>query len=167
MTFKSSLALILLACSLLAVAEPTNQYRIVLELPQFDTGNYERPYVAVWIATEQNQPVKVVRLWREHERWLKDLKYFWRRVLRINRQSVDGVTGATRGPGEYVMQWDGRNQQGSSLSPGRYKLCAEVAREYGGRTAKCLHFDYPLTSDREEIRPQGEFTLLSIEVLQQ
>ena len=79
-------ALLLLGFSVCSVAETSADvsYQVELELAKFDSGTYRRPYVAVWVATEKNQPIKVIRLLREHERWLKDLKYFWRRVLRID-----------------------------------------------------------------------------------
>ncbi len=145
-----------------AIASKDNHYRVHLDIPAFDTSNYEKPYTSVWIANTKNQPLRVLQLWYEDDRWLKDLKYFWRRVLRINLQAADGVTGATRGPGQYTLDWDGLDRQGDSLSPGQYKLCAEVAREHGGRTAKCLQFEYPL-AEAIELRLEGEFTRLAIE----
>ncbi|MCV6621878.1 MAG: DUF2271 domain-containing protein [Cellvibrionaceae bacterium] len=158
---RNSLFLAILA-GLYLPASNAEQYQITLELPSFDTGDYERPYTAVWVASAKNKPQRVVQLWYEDDRWLKDLKYFWRRVLRKNEQAADGVTGATKGPGLYQLQWDGLDHEANALANGQYKLCAEVAREHGGHNAKCLKFDWPLI-DKVELKLEGEFTTLSIE----
>lgn len=147
-----SIMMILYTCNTLAHNHP-----VEIELPKVANGDYQRPYVAVWISSKDNQSSQVLQLWHERERWLKDLKYFWRRILRKNPNSIDGVTGATRGPGHYKFNWDDEN-----YAPGYYKLCAEAAREHGGRTAKCLMFELPLLKS-QQIELDGEFTKLRIE----
>ncbi|MBB6523602.1 DUF2271 domain-containing protein [Pseudoteredinibacter isoporae] len=156
---RSTLSMALLCWVGSTVAAP---YQIEIELPSFNVGDYERPYAAVWIANSKNKPQRVVQLWYEDDRWLKDLKYFWRRVLRKNEHAADGVTGATKGPGVYTLTWDGLDGKAKELAPGTYKLCAEVAREHGGHNAKCLKFEWPLT-EKGELKLEGEFSQLSIE----
>ncbi|MBL4826284.1 MAG: DUF2271 domain-containing protein [Spongiibacteraceae bacterium] len=143
-----------------ASEKQATHYEIQLTLPSFESGVYERPYVAVWVASSKNKPVSVLGVWRDEERWLKDLKHFWRRVLRMQTLALDGVTGATKGPGEYRITWDGLDQEGKTLKSGQYKLCAEVAREHGDHSAKCIRFLYPLEIGLKEITLQGEFTRL-------
>ena len=149
---------LLFLCTTNAAAQP---YDIEIQLAKFTSGEYQRPYVAVWIANDKNKSQQVLQLWQERERWLKDLKYFWRRVLRKDPSSIDGVTGATRGPGLHHFSWDGYGKSGE-LAAGNYKLCAEVAREHGGHDAKCLPFKHPLKK-AQQLKLQGEFTLLRIE----
>ncbi|WP_353409653.1 DUF2271 domain-containing protein [Pseudoteredinibacter isoporae] len=156
---KRTLSIALLCWAGSTLAAP---YKIDITLPNISAGDYERPYAAVWIANSKNKPQRVVQLWYEDERWLKDLKYFWRRVLRKDEHAADGVTGATKGPGVYSLLWDGLDNKGKDLPSGHYKLCAEVAREHGGHNAKCLTFDWPL-GQKSELKLEGELSQLSIE----
>ena len=149
-----------LASLLFVPASLAAQHHIEIVLPSVDQANYERPYVAAWIANADNQTEEVLLLWQAQERWVKELKYFWRRVLRKNPNVIDGVTGATRGPGLYRFSWD--NDVVNPLRDGHYKLCAEVSREHGGRTAKCLEFELPLTEAQQLHLADGEFTDLRI-----
>jgi len=146
---------------MLASNSMAQSYRVEIELAKFSSAEYHRPYVAVWIASPSNQPQQVLQLWSERDRWLKDLKYFWRRVLRKDPGASDGATGATRGPGRYHFSWDGEAGK-TRLPSGSYKLCAEAAREHGGHSAKCLNFDLPLTMV-QQIQLNGEIIQLRIE----
>lgn len=136
-------------------------YVVELSLTNIASGEYKKPYTAIWVADSKNKPLRVLQVWREKERWLKDLKHFWRRVLRQQTINVDELTGATRGPGKYTLHWDGKDTFGNELSADHYKVCAEVSREHGSHTAKCLQFRWPLT-ERTEIEVSGEFTHLMI-----
>lgn len=135
----------------------TDSHKVEIELAKILSSDYQRPYVAIWVSNKDKHSTQVLQLWYERDRWLKDLKYFWRRILRKQPKSIDGVTGATRGPGTHQFNWDGKD-----LKPGIYKLCAEVAREHGGRTAKCMDFHLPL-NQAQQITLEGEFTKLRIE----
>ena len=44
---------------------------------------------------------------------------------------VDGISGATRGPGQYEVHFDGTDNAGKALPNGEYILCLEAAREHG------------------------------------
>lgn len=68
-------------------------------------------------------------------RWHRDLTRWYRndRMRKIVERTdlTDGISGATRGPGNYEAHFDGTDNAGLMLSPGKYTLCLEAARENG------------------------------------
>ncbi len=147
-----------LVCSMLVVsgiagAEPSE---IKLELPTIETSQYHRPYVAVWVEDAQQQPVRLIALWVEKPDWLKDLRRFWRKIGRSNTPLVDAVSGATQKPGNYTLQWDGKDDSGQSLAAGQYTLFVEAAREQGGRSLAKHAFQLPANSTVISIAADGE-----------
>ena len=113
---------------------------IVLTIPEVPSAQYYRPYVAVWVEDAQQQPVKLIALWRKEPDWLKDIRRFWRKIGRSDTALVDAMTGATRTPGQYRLSWDGTNDQGQALAPGAYTLYVEASREQGGRSLQKIDF---------------------------
>lgn len=67
------------------------------------------------------------------DEWLKDLRSWWRKVGRYDRELVDAVTSATRPAGEYRFVWDGLDDSGNRVEQGEYTFYVEVVREHGGR----------------------------------
>lgn len=116
------------------------QAEIVLTIPEIDTAQYYRPYVAVWVENTEQQPVKLIALWRKEPDWLKDIRRFWRKIGRSDAALVDAMTGATRTPGQYRLSWDGRDDQGQPLAAGHYTLYVEASREQGGRSLQKIDF---------------------------
>jgi hypothetical protein len=129
----------LVSASVLASATP---YQLSVELPVIQEGQYHRPYVAIWVEDEQKNVLKNLALWKQKDKWLPDLKRYYRRVLRAAETPLDGFTGATKGPGVYQLEWDGRSDNNEVLAAGEYQLCIEAAREKGGREIQCLPFRY-------------------------
>ena len=41
------------------------------------------------------------------------------------------MSSATRPPGKYTVRWDGKDNQGQTVKPGKYTICIEAAREHG------------------------------------
>ncbi len=91
---------------------------IHFELPAIQASMYARPYVAVWIEDQQRKSVRTVQLWVGKDEWLKDLRSWWRKVGRYDRELVDAVTSATRPAGEYRFSWDGLMMPVTGLSRG-------------------------------------------------
>lgn len=107
---------------------------IEMQLPDIQTSKYQRPFVAVWIEQQgQRQAVKTVSVWFDDKKWLKDIRRWWRKAGRYDH-AVDGITGATKPPGQYKLVWDGTDQQGNALPAGEYTLYLESVREHGNRT---------------------------------
>lgn len=102
-------------------------------VPVLDVSPYHRPYVAVWVETEQREGIKTLIVWHEGHDWLKDLRQWWRRLGRSAVPPIDGVSGATPKPGQYSVVWDGLNADGQPVEPGTYIINIEAARENGGR----------------------------------
>jgi len=119
-----------------------NELQLQVELPAIEGGAYHRPYVAVWIENEQQQPVRLITIWREKPDWIKDLRRFWRKIGRADKALVDARTGATKGPGQYHLSWDGKDDQGNPVAAGKYLLLVEAAREQGGRNLAKQEFDW-------------------------
>ncbi len=123
-------------CPILTVAQPlpdSAKLDINFVLPKIDTSMYARPYVAIWLEDSKRKPVKTMELWVGKDEWLKDLRSWWRKVGRYDRELVDAVTSATRPAGQYRFVWDGTDDSGQQLDQGDYTLHIEVVREHGGR----------------------------------
>ena len=116
-------------------AAAAHKVTINFELARIEGGRYRRPYVAVWIEDGDKFPVRTVALWYEKPRWLPDLRAWNRgdrmRALAEGTEITNTVASATRSPGKYTLEWDGKDNQGKALKPGKYAVCIEVAREHG------------------------------------
>lgn len=98
--------------------------------PEGKSRSYRRPYVAVWIEDEQGNDVRTLALWIERQRWLRDLRK-WYRIHRRDKEMIETVSRATRRPGTYELVWNGKSNDGQDLPTGNYVLCLEIAREHG------------------------------------
>ncbi len=105
-----------------------------------DTGaRYRRPYVAVWLEDADGYPVKTAVLWmttrQPGPRWHRDLLRWYRkdrtRKVADQKDLIGVISEATRGPGQYKAVFDGTDDAGDALPPGKYTLFIEVAREHG------------------------------------
>ncbi len=105
-----------------------NQLTVDFELPTFDTADYHKPYVAIWL--ENKEEKKTLLLWhlkkRKSDKWLVDIRRWWRKLGRYG-ETPDAFTGATRGPGKYSEQFNIGDQS-------KFTLFIEVVREDGGRS---------------------------------
>ncbi|MEM9310450.1 MAG: DUF2271 domain-containing protein [Pseudomonadota bacterium] len=126
------------AASPVAADEGTVTY----EVPRQDVSNYRKPYIAVWLEDSARKQVKVYAVYFDQssfgDKWLPDLKTWWRRGGRAMKTPVSGVTRPTRGPGEYKLKIGSL----SALPEGRYALVIEAARENGGREIVKMPFDW-------------------------
>lgn len=131
---KALIALSLLPTFSIAQSLPESaKLDVQFELPKIDTTMYARPYVAVWVEDSSRKSVKTIELWVGKDEWLKDLRSWWRKVGRYDRELVDAVTSATRPAGQYRFVWDGKSDSGEKLEQGEYTIHIEVVREHGGR----------------------------------
>lgn len=131
---KALIALSLLPTFSMAQSVPESaKLDVQFELPKIDTTMYARPYVAVWVEDNSRKSVKTIELWVGKDEWLKDLRSWWRKVGRYDRELVDAVTSATRPAGQYRFVWDGKSDSGEKLEQGEYTIHIEVVREHGGR----------------------------------
>jgi FAD:protein FMN transferase len=93
-------------------------------------GSYRRPYVAAWIEDEHSKPVRTLCLWIQKPRWIDDLRR-WSGLYPGKQDDVRAVTRATRAAGAYELVWNGRDDAGQPVAPGKYTIFLEVVREHG------------------------------------
>lgn len=145
--YKKMLAITaLLACSLGQAAE----IRLEVEIPRLNVAEYHRPYVALWIE-QDGRHLADLAVWydmklkdNEGEKWLKDMRQWWRRSGRGLEFPVDGISGATRAPGSHVISFNTTDDARlAALQQGEYQLMVEAAREVGGREIVSLPMHWP------------------------
>jgi len=137
-------------------------FEIDFEIPSKSVAAYERPYVAVWIADERRNLVRVLMLAGDESRWMEENYYWYRRFARKAGSLVDAVAGPTRRPGEYELEWDRLDDDGAPVPNGNYVLHIEASREHGGHQHESLAFslaDEPFTLTAEAGEELGETTV--------
>ena len=146
MKLSHSLALTLPLASSWAMAADLS---VKFELPRLNVAEYHKPYVAIWLEkADQSVASNLAVLYdlklknREGEKWLKDLRTWWRKAGRDATMPIDGVSGATRAPGVHTMKFDGAKSGLDKLPAGDYTLVVEAARESGGREVVKLPFNW-------------------------
>ncbi|NMS18813.1 DUF2271 domain-containing protein, partial [Vibrio parahaemolyticus] len=110
----------------------------------------------------QRKPVKTIQLWVGKDEWLKDLRSWWRKAGRYDRELVDAVTSATRPAGQYRFVWDGTNDSGERLEQGNYTLYVEVVREHGGRNYLRQKITLADSDVRYELKPTQETGVITV-----
>ena len=130
---------------LLATPALAADLELSLEIPRLTVAEYHRPYVAVWIETPDKAAVKTLAVWydvklknQEGQKWLKDMRQWWRRAGRDMTLPADGVSAATRAPGKHQVVF-----KPGSLPAGQYNLVVEAAREVGGVEVLRAPFQWP------------------------
>lgn len=115
------------------------KFSINYEIPALTVAEYRRPYAAIWISDDSGNAIRHLQLLGDN-RWLRDLRWWWRKYGRTDDSLVDALAGATAKPGLYHLSWDGRDLHGKHVSKGNYELHMEVVREHGEREAVVLPF---------------------------
>ena len=123
---------------------------VTVEVPQINTAEYHRPYVAVWVEDAGGKSVADLAVWYQlrdgkeghGSKWLPDLRQWWRKSGRTLQVPVDGVTGPTRPVGTHALKFDEKNPALAKLPAGQYTLVVEAAREVGGRELLKLPFEW-------------------------
>jgi hypothetical protein len=110
------------------------------ELPQLNVAEYHRPYVAAWLENGEQKVVANLAVLYDVKKkdnagtkWLKDMRQWWRKSGRDVAMPMDGVSGATRAPGEVALSFPLAKDALNKLPAGNYQLVVEAAREAGGR----------------------------------
>ena len=128
--------------------------QISVEVPKINVTEYHAPYTAIWLesAAEGDKKItKTLAVWyadkkREGggEKWLKDLRQWWRRDGRSLTFPVDGVSGATKLSGIHQLSFTQGVAPLGNLEKGNYVLLVEIAREGGGREVVKVPFTWPV-----------------------
>lgn len=143
---------------------------VTVELPRFDVATYRRPYVAMWLEKPDGAIAVNLAVWydtrlkeREGEKWLKDIRQWWRLIGRDLTLPADGVSGPTRAPGVAKLTFAGGAAPLGALAPGDYTLVIEAAREHGGREIVRAPFTWPAAAN-VEVRGESELGAVKVEI---
>lgn len=125
----------ILALGAVALPGAAGAATVNVTIPKLNVAEYHKPYVAVWLEPAAGGPARTVALWYDVKKggnepgtkWLADLRSWWRKGGRSMAMPANGVSGATRAPGQYRIPLP------ADLKPGQYVLNVEAARETGGR----------------------------------
>ncbi len=124
--------------------------QLKLEIPRLTVAEYHRPYVAMWIEKADQSLAGNLAVWyeiknknNEGTKWLKDMRAWWRKTGRDLTMPADGLSSATRAPGEHVLNFSGGKAPLDKLPAGDYQLVVEAAREVGGRELVKVPFTWP------------------------
>lgn len=143
-----------------------------LDIPQLNVAEYHNPYVAVWIEKPGQAVMGNLAVWydlknpkNEGDKWLKDLRQWWRRTGRELAMPVDGISGATKPPGTHAVGIDTGAAPFADLPPGEYKLVVEAAREVGGREVVQIPFSWPPQAEQKlEAKGSNELGNVVLEI---
>lgn len=136
---------------------------VKVTLPQINTAEYHRPYVAIWIEKPDQSVQKNLAVWysqkktdkgEQSDKWLKDLRQWWRKSGREQSLPMDGVTGATRAVGEHALTFVEGKEPLANLPAGQYNIAVESAREKGGREIVRVPFTWP-AKKAETVKAKG------------
>ena len=124
------------------------ELRVAVTVPRMAVAEYHAPYLAFWLKHTDSGEVVPLGLWYDdQEKWLKDLRLWWRRTGRTQSAPYDGLTGATRRPGTHSVDFSTLPAL-TGLPAGDYQLVVEAAREVGGREVVRLPFQWPADQAR-------------------
>ncbi|MGV7209200.1 DUF2271 domain-containing protein [Oxalobacteraceae bacterium A2-2] len=148
MKLRYSIALSLPLASASAMAA---DLALKLEVPQLNVAEYHRPYIAAWLENaDQKVVANLAVLYDTKKRdnagtkWLKDMRQWWRKTGRELEIPLDGVSGATKAPGEHTLAAAGAGKAAlDKLPPGQYTVVVEAAREAGGREVVKVPLQWP------------------------
>lgn len=133
------------------LAAPTSAQtmNVSVTIPRLTVAEYHRPYVAIWLEKEGTS-ARTLSVWYDYDmrngegtKWLRDVRQWWRVSGRSMNFPADGVSGATRAPGEQKISFGPGKGALGAMSPGNYTLVVEAAREVGGRELVRLPFSWP------------------------
>jgi len=102
---------------------------------------FRSPYVAIWVSDMDNKPVRTLFMVGRYKEWHEGNHVWWR----LNRAKLDTLFArslSTRGSGTYKVYWDGVDDDGRPVPPGRYRINVETSREGGGHSHRQLEMDF-------------------------
>jgi thiamine biosynthesis lipoprotein len=143
--------------------DPKYELTVSIELNLIEGYRVHRPYVAVWIENEAHAPVRTIAVWFAKYKYLHELRA-WSHDEGSRSESEDthvmnSVSSATRPPGKYTFQWDGKDDFGNLVKPGKYTVLIEAAREHG--TYQLMHQDMDFNGSPKQFQLPGDVELAS------
>jgi hypothetical protein len=156
----------------LAVPALAAEMTVSIEIPRLNVAEYHRPYVALWLERPDQTFVGNLAVWydlklkdNEGTKWLKDMRQWWRKSGRELTMPVDGLSSATRAPGEHKVSIAVESAPFKDLADGEYHLVVEAAREVGGRELLRLPFRWPATAPQNpNVKGEHELGLVALDI---
>ncbi len=125
---------------MMAGAAHAGTLELTVEIPKLNVAEYHRPYIAIWIEDSSGKVAANLSVWydiklkdQEGEKWLKDIRQWWRRTGRELDLPMDGVSSPTKPPGKNTVKFDTAGAAFANLPAGDYKIIVEASREVGGK----------------------------------
>ncbi|MBB3224330.1 DUF2271 domain-containing protein [Pseudoduganella umbonata] len=141
-----------------------------IDIPQLNVAEYHKPYIAAWLENADQKVVTnlavlydVKKKDKAGEKWLKDMRQWWRKTGRDLAMPVDGVSGATRAPGEHTLTFPAAKDALGKLPAGNYTVVVEASREAGGRELVKVPVAWP-PKGAKEFAAQGKEELGNVVV---
>jgi thiamine biosynthesis lipoprotein ApbE len=138
--------------------DPKYELTVAIELSLIEGYRVHRPYVAVWVEDETHAPVRTIALWFGKYKYLNELRAWSReesmRSVSEDTHVMNSVSSATRPPGKYTFNWDGKDDFGNLVKAGKYTVMIEAAREHG--SYQVMHQDVDFNGSPKQFQlPSG------------
>ncbi len=153
---------IALSLPLASASSMAAELALKLEVPQLNVAEYHRPYIAAWLENADQKVLANLAVLYDVKKkdnggakYLKDMRQWWRKAGRDVAMPMDGVSGATRAPGELTLNLPVAKSGMDKLPAGQYQLLVEVAREAGGREVLKVPLQWPPKS-AQSLTAQGK-----------
>nr|WP_232793447.1 DUF2271 domain-containing protein [Caulobacter hibisci] len=144
---------------------------VTVEIPRLTVAEYHKPYVAIWVEAPDATAAATLAVWYDPdskedkgEKWLKDMRQWWRKAGRSMSFPADGISSATRAPGPQKLTFSGSKSELSKLKPGAYTLVVEAAREVGGHEAVRVPFVWGKAGKPATAKGTAELGAVSVTV---
>ncbi len=141
-----------------------NDFELIINLEiNAQQGFAKRPYVAVWIEDENHAAVRSVSVWHQSDRYINELKSWYlkyRTLYTTDKNFNSSVTSATRSAGKYTVKWDGKDDKGEYVKPGKYTLKIEASREHG--TYQLMRQDIEWNDAPQQITIPGNVEIAAV-----
>ncbi|AEV99583.1 hypothetical protein A4D02_27475 [Niastella koreensis] len=136
---------------------------INLEINTQKEGFAKRPYLAVWIEDTMHSPVRTVSIWHGSDRYMPELKSWYLKYRTIYNSDMNfksSTSSATRSAGKYTLKWDGKDDKGNYVKPGKYIVKIEAAREHG--THQLMRQEIDCDNTPKQINLPGNIEISSV-----
>jgi hypothetical protein len=138
-----------------------------IEIAQQKEGFAKRPYVAVWVEDENHAAVRTLTVWHATDRYMPELRSWYlkyRGQYTSDKNFSTSITSATRSAGKYSVKWDGKDDKGEVVKPGKYTIKIEASREHGTYQLMRQEFDWNETPKQISLTPNVEIAAASLEL---